>query len=211
MQSLGPSAWVISLTPFACGTGLELLQIADGNIVRENASSDHAIYRLANNISTAKVSRVHSATPPIGGTFVISFQGQLVKGIVIHLNSAARLISRSRKADHITPLLFDLHWLPVEQRINFKILLFTYKIVNGLAPSYLSDLLVPYAPIRALRSGEKLLFCQPSYRLKTYGFRAFSVCAPNLWNKLPMDIKCSPSVVTFKRKLKTHLFRLVYY
>ena len=85
VQSLGPSAWVISLTPFACGTGLELLQIADGNIVRENASSDYAIYRLANNISTVKVSRVHSATPPIGGTFVISFQGQLVKGIVIHL------------------------------------------------------------------------------------------------------------------------------
>ena len=74
------------------------------------------------------------------------------------LNSTARLISRSRKADHITPLLFDLHWLPVEQRINFKILLFTYKIVNGLAPSCLSDLLVPYAPIGALRSGEKLLF-----------------------------------------------------
>ena len=135
----------------------------------------------------------------------------LIQRLQYVLNSTARLISRSRKADHITPLLFDLHWLPVEQRINFKILLFTYKIVNGLAPSYLSDLLVPYAPIRALRSGEKLLFCQPSYRLKTYGFRAFSVCAPNLWNKLPMDIKCSPSVVTFKRKLKTHLFRLVYY
>ena len=60
------------------------------------------------------------------------------------LNSAARLISMSRKADHIMSLLIKLHWLPVEQRINFKILLFTYKIVNGLAPMYLSELLVPY-------------------------------------------------------------------
>ena len=52
----------------------------------------------------------------------------------------------SRKADHITPLLIELHWLPVEQRIIFKILLFMYKIVNGLAPMYLSQLLVPYVP-----------------------------------------------------------------
>ena len=67
----------------------------------------------------------------------------------------------SRKADHIMPLLMELHCLPVEQRINFKILLFTYKIVNGLAPMYLSQLLVPYVPRRDLRSADKLLFCQP--------------------------------------------------
>ena len=117
----------------------------------------------------------------------------------------------SRKADHIMPLLMELHCLPVEQRINFKILLFTYKIVNGLAPMYLSQLLVPYVPRRDLRSADKLLFCQPSYRTKSYGSRAFSVSAPCLWNKLPMDIKCSPSTAIFKRKLKTHLFKLAYY
>ena len=103
----------------------------------------------------------------------------LIQRLQYVLNSTARLISLSRKADHITPLLIDLHWLPVEQRINFKVLLFTYKIVNGLAPSYLNDLLVPYVPRRALRSADKLLLCQPSYRLKSYGFRAFSVCAPS--------------------------------
>ena len=64
----------------------------------------------------------------------------------------------SRKANHITPLLIELHWLPLEQRINFKILLFTYKIVNGLAPMYLSQLLVPYVPRRDLTSADKLLF-----------------------------------------------------
>ena len=110
-----------------------------------------------------------------------------------------------------SPLLIELHWLPVEQRINFKILLFTYKIANGLAPMYLSQLLVPYVPRRDLRSADKLLFCQPSYSTKSYGSRAFSVSAPCLWNKLPMDIKCSPSIAIFKRKLKTHLFKLAYY
>ena len=117
----------------------------------------------------------------------------------------------SRKADHITPSLVDLHWPPVEKSIIFKILLFTYKIFNGLAPIYLSQLLVPNVPRRDLRSADKLLFCQPSYTTKSYGFRPFSVSAPCLWNKLSMDIKCSPSIATFKRKLKTLLFKLTYY
>ena len=135
----------------------------------------------------------------------------LVQRLQYVLNSAARLIFLSRKAGHITPPLIDLHWLPVEQRINFKIMLLTYKIINGLAPSYLSNLLVPYVPRRALRSADKLLLSQPSYRLKSYGFKAFSICAPRLWNKLPINIKCSQSVGTFKCNLKTYLFRLAYY
>ena len=64
----------------------------------------------------------------------------------------------SRKAHRIKPLLIELHWLPIEQRINFKILLFTYKIVNGLAPMYLSQLLVLYVPRRDLRSADKVTF-----------------------------------------------------
>ena len=70
----------------------------------------------------------------------------LIQRLQYVLNSAARVIARSRKFDHITPLLIELHWLPVEQRIIFKILLFTFKVVNGLAPSYLSELLQAYIP-----------------------------------------------------------------
>ena len=66
------------------------------------------------------------------------------------LNSAARGIPRSRKFDHITPLLIELHWLRVEQRIIFKILLFTFKVINTLAPSYLSELLDAFVPMRLL-------------------------------------------------------------
>ena len=67
-------------------------------------------------------------------------------------NAAARLISLSRKHEHITPILLNLHWLPIHYRIMFKILLITYKALNNLTPSYIRDLLTPYIPSRQLRS-----------------------------------------------------------
>ena len=72
----------------------------------------------------------------------------------------------------------ELHWLPVEQRIEYKILLYTHKVVHGVAPDYPKELLESYRPGRNLRSANKLLLKKKFYRLKTYGYRAFSVCAP---------------------------------
>ena len=129
----------------------------------------------------------------------------LIQRLQYVLNSAARVIARSRKFDHITPLLIELHWLPVEQGIIFKILLFTFKV--SLAPSYLSELLEPYFPRRMLRSSTQLLLHEPKFNLKTYGSRAFSVCAPRLWNSFPLEIRRCDSIDTFKKKLKTHLFK----
>ena len=97
-------------------------------------------------------------------------------------NSAARLLTGTRKHKHITPVLRDLHWLPVHERIRFKILLMTFKCLNQLAPSYLSDLLIHYRLSRTLRSSDKELLVQPRCHLKTYGERAFSFIAPKLWN-----------------------------
>ena len=114
-----------------------------------------------------------------------------------------RLVTMSRKSDHVTPLLFQLHWLPVDQRIEFKVLLFTYKVMQGLAPQYLSDLLEPYSPLRSLRSASKLLLNWPSFNLRTYGYKSFSVCAPRLWNSLLFCIKSSSSVDIFMKRLKT--------
>ena len=127
------------------------------------------------------------------------------------LNSAARVFARSRKFDQITPLLIELHWLPVEQRIIFKILLCTFKVVNGLAPSYLSELLEGYVPRRMLRSSTQLLLHETKFNLKTHGSRAFSVCAPRLWNSLPLEIRKCDSIDTLKKKLKTHLFKSSYF
>ena len=122
-------------------------------------------------------------------------------------NAAARLITLSRKHEHITPILLNLHWLPVNYRIIFKILLITYKALNDLAPTYVRDLLTPYTPPRQLRSSSKDLLSIPHFNLKTYGARSFSVAAPTLWNTLPSDIKNSSSVSLFKHKLKTFLFK----
>ena len=88
--------------------------------------------------------------------------------------------SSGRRYDHITPALRDLHWLPVEQQIIFKILLFTFKALNGLAPSYLSHLVKFYVPQRHLRSSSQKLLAVPFSKTKSYGDRAFSSCAPKL-------------------------------
>ena len=100
-------------------------------------------------------------------------------------NNAARVITLTKKYDHITPELKELHWLPVRKRIEFKILLLAYKCLHGTAPSYLRELLKEYVPPRALRSTSKNLLCEPRNNMKTYGDRSFSACAPKLWNQLP--------------------------
>ena len=104
-------------------------------------------------------------------------------------NAVALLITLSRKHEHITPILFNLHWLPINYHIMFKILLITYKAPNNLAPSYIRDLLIPYISSRKPRSSSKNLLSIPHFNLRTYGARSFSVAAPTLWNTLPSDIK----------------------
>ena len=125
-------------------------------------------------------------------------------------NAAARLITGIRKHDHITPILMDLHWLPVNQRIQFKILLLTFKSLNGLAPVYIDEMIQRYVPNRKLRSSSAFLLKQNKWNLKSYGFRTFTVAAPFLWNSLPLEVKSSPSLNIFKSKLKTHLFKCAF-
>jgi len=67
-------------------------------------------------------------------------------------NAPARVLTSSRKYDHVTPILSSLHWLPIKFHINYKVLLLTYKALNDLAYVYLMDLLSPYNPLRSLRS-----------------------------------------------------------
>uniref|UniRef100_A0A669BHY4 Reverse transcriptase domain-containing protein n=1 Tax=Oreochromis niloticus TaxID=8128 RepID=A0A669BHY4_ORENI len=125
-------------------------------------------------------------------------------------NAAARMLTGSKKRDHITPVLCSLHWLPVAFRIDFKILLLVFKVLNGTAPPYLAELLSIYCPRRSLRSADLMLLDVPRYRLKTRGERAFAVAAPKLWNSLPPHIRFSTSLGTFKTALKTHLFSLAF-
>ena len=94
------------------------------------------------------------------------------------LNCAGRIVYQSKKYDHITPLLEEFHWLPIEQKINFKILLITFKVLHNQAPTHLIDLVTHYHPSRLLRSSSKNLLGIQTYNLKTYGGRSFAAAAP---------------------------------
>lgn len=140
----------------------------------------------------------------------IGLPQSLISRLQMVQNAAARLLTGSKKWDHITSVLASLHWLPVHQRIHFKILLMVFKALNGQAPSYISDLLHPHSATRSLRSCNKGLLHIPRSRLKQKGDRAFAVAAPRLWNQLPPHIRDAPSISAFKSRLKTHLYTLAF-
>ena len=126
-------------------------------------------------------------------------------------NAAARLIMHVKKHEHISPTLIQLHWLPVDKRIVFKMLLLVYKCLQGKGPEYLQELLIPYVPKRNLRSSGEGKLCIPDCHYQNTRKRAFSIRGPTEWNMLPMDIKSSKTIYSFKASLKTHLFKAAYY
>ncbi|XP_051759449.1 uncharacterized protein LOC127517607 [Ctenopharyngodon idella] len=135
---------------------------------------------------------------------------RLINKLQLVQNAAARVLTRTRKYDHISPVLSTLHWLPVKHRIDFKILLITYKALNGLAPQYLSELLIHYSPSRLLRSQNSGQLIIPRISKSTAGGRSFSYLAPKLWNNLPSIVREADTFCQFKSRLKTHLFNLAY-
>ncbi|KAI5629204.1 hypothetical protein C0J50_8103, partial [Silurus asotus] len=134
----------------------------------------------------------------------------LINKLQLVQNAAARVLTRARKYDHITPILSSLHWLPVKFRIDYKLLLLTYKALNGLAPMYLSSLLTCYNPPRSLRSQNSGLLVVRRIAKSTKGGRAFSHLAPKLWNSLPDSDRGSDTLTQFKCRLKTYLFSKAY-
>ena len=103
------------------------------------------------------------------------FQASIHKLQVVQ-NATARLLTRTKKFYHITPVLAALHWLPVRFRIHIKVLLLFSKAVNGLAPAF--NLLTPYVPAWALRSSDELLLVLPRSNFKSKGSRALVSLVP---------------------------------
>ena len=129
-------------------------------------------------------------------------------------NSAARLIFKIPKFYHISPILCIVHWLPVEFRIHFKIIIITFKAIHGQAPVYLQELISKREEKRYnLRSCAMGIMLQTPRTLtkKTLGDRAFLAAAPKLWNGLPSQIRNEPNFHSFKGLRKTHFFRLAFY
>ena len=122
-------------------------------------------------------------------------------------NFAAKVILRKSMYDHVTPCLIELHWLPINFRVDYKIALLAFKCLNGLAPKYLSDLIEVYVPPRALRSSSSILLKSKVTKFKTLGDKSFSSSAPTVWNTLPVSLRNETSIEIFKKNLKTYFFR----
>ena len=126
-------------------------------------------------------------------------------------NSAARLVLGANRRQPCTPLLKSLHWLPIAQRIQYKVGCLCFNIISGSAPSYLSDILplhefTPYSQkLRSFSDSRK--FQENKYNRKKHGFRSFSVYGPHFWNSLPYSVRNSKDINSFKTCLKTHLFK----
>ena len=125
-------------------------------------------------------------------------------------NAAAKMIFGINRYSRVEPPLEKLHWLPVELRIHYKLLLLCFKCLHGFGPDYLSELLTPYQPKYGLRSSSANNLVLPRTSTKTFGDRTFSAAVPRLWNRLPNDVKTSKTVDCFKKRLKTHLFKCAY-
>ena len=113
-------------------------------------------------------------------------------------NAAARLIYKLPKRSTVSEVIEELHWLRVEQRRIYKILLIVYKHFSSTSPSFLSSLLeITNSETRKLKD---------TYFNTKYGRRAFRYTAPRLWNELPLVLRTENSTDVFKDKLKTYIF-----
>ena len=100
-------------------------------------------------------------------------------------NTLARVVTEKSRFCHITPVLSELHWLPVRHRIHFKIATITFKVLQFQQPSYLAALIPRYVPTRSLRSSSSLSLCIPTRKTEMAKSKSFSSVASSVWNKLP--------------------------
>ena len=112
-------------------------------------------------------------------------------------------------SERITPLLGELHWLRVPERVTFQLCVLAYRCLHGTAPAYLADSLHRTSDVDTrcrLRSADSAMLVVPSTKRSTLGDRAFPVASARAWNSLPSSFGNAPSLTTFRRGLKTVLF-----
>ena len=125
-------------------------------------------------------------------------------------NAAARLVTCLERREHITPVLRQLHWLPVRQRVQFKLATLVHRALAGTAPAYLSDecQLSSSIAVRCLRSADTRS-CVSRRSHNTFGERCFAAAGPSVWNSLPPQLRQHADITfnSFKTLLKTFLFK----
>ncbi len=177
----------------------------------KNISSLRPILSMSNTemlINAFMTSRFDYCNALLGGC-----SARLINKLQMVQNAAARVLTRTRKYEHISPVPSTRYWLPIKHRVDLKILLITYKALNGLAPQYLSELLSHYSPPRPLRyknSGRLIIPRISKLQAATASSRSFFYLAPKLWNNLLNNVREANTLCQFKSRLKTNFFNLAY-
>ena len=132
-------------------------------------------------------------------------------------NTLTRIVTNHRKYTHVTPILKQLHWLPVKYRCIFKTAILVHKFLHSGSPSYFEPFLslgsCPYST-RHSHPDRQYLTVPPFHSsvfksVKHFG-KTFAFDAPKIWNELPHDMQSATSVASFRKKLKTYLFAKAY-
>ena len=171
-----------------------------------------SVHPFLSNSSTEKlvVSMITSRLDYCNATFTGVADEQIVCIQKIQ-NNTTRLVLKKMKRDHVTPLLKELHWLPVINRIQYKLAMLTFCHFNGTLPPYLSSSLCTCQPLRSFHSSTERLLKIPKTNLKICGERFFGHIALTVWNLLPADLRSSPSLPAFKANLKMYLFHQAFW
>ena len=154
--------------------------------------SDRATSCLVNSIVTSRLDLCNSSL-----TGITTDQLNRLQRIQ---NCAARIIMKKRKYDHITPVIYELHWLPLEFRIQYKLAVLAFRHFEGTLPSYLPVTLWTYKSTRSLPSSTERLLKSPRVNLKSAGERSFHFAAPAVWNSLPNSLRNIHSLPQFKKR-----------
>ena len=143
-------------------------------------------------------------------TLLAGLAGKELCRVQSRINTTTRLITGTRKFDHITPVLKKLHWLKVRGRVVYKILLLIYKCRLGYGPKYILERLIPISEIperRKLRSLDSTNLYVPKSKMSSIGKRRFEVEGPSLWNGLPEGLRRVRKVKDFAKRLKTSFLK----
>ena len=136
-------------------------------------------------------------------SLLVGLPQYLIKRLQGVQNAAARSILRTSRSEHISPLLLNLHWLPVNRRTLHTVAALFHTSLSGSGPQYLSDLTHVYTPARSSRSSSDIrILSTANVKLKSYGQRSFAYHGPTTWNSLPLALRSQ------QESDITHLFSL---
>lgn len=141
-----------------------------------------------------------------GNALYVGLPDKLLNRLQVVMNNAARFVFGLPRRAHVTPLLQQLHWLPIKQRARFKGLCIAHKAIHGQAPTYIKVCLENYRPGRTLRSSEAGQLVCPRFLTTSMGGRAFSSLIPQCLNKMPVELHKEAALLPFRKKLKTFLY-----